>query len=157
MLARLVGDAALAEEFVRASRAIGRFRRDVKFTTWLYRIAVNEGNRILAREARHELVLYNDVMLEVPDLAADAHSQAETGDLRAQIEACLAELLDHYRAAVLLRDVEGFSNEEAAEILELNLGNFKSRLHRGRMAVLRQRLEALIASRDGDVARAEAA
>ncbi len=147
LLARLVGDAALAEDaaqetFVRAWRAIGRFRGDAKFTTWLYRIAVNEGNRILAREARRELVLYDDVMLEVPDLTADTHSQVETGELRAQIEAGLAELPEHYRAAILLRDVEGFSNEEAAEILELNLRNFKSRLHRGRMA-LRERLEAL--------------
>ena len=146
MLARLVGDAALAEDaaqetFLRAWRAIGRFRGDAKFTTWLYRIAMNKGNRILAREARRELVLYEDVMAEVPGLGANTHSRAETAELRAQIESALAELPEHYRAAILLRDVEGFSNEEAADILELNIRNFRSRLHRGRMA-LRERLEA---------------
>jgi RNA polymerase sigma-70 factor (ECF subfamily) len=63
-----------------------------------------------------------------------------------QLESLLSELPAHYRAAVVLRDVEGFSNEEAAELLGLDVRNLKSRLHRGRMA-LRRRLEKLA---DGD-------
>lgn len=147
MLARIVGDRALAEDaaqetFVRAWRAIGNFRGDAKFSTWLYRIAVNEANRLLAREARREVVPYDDTMEDIPDLASDTPAQLETLELRAQIEAGLAALPDHYRVAVVLRDVEGLSNEEAAAALDLNLRNFKSRLHRGRMA-LREQLERL--------------
>lgn len=68
-----------------------------------------------------------------------APSRAET---RRQLERLLAELPGNYRAPVVLRDVEGLSNEEAADLLGLDLRNFKSRLHRGRMA-LRKALEDL--------------
>jgi len=147
LLVRMIGDAAAAEDvtqecFVRAWRALPNFRGDARFSTWLYRIAINEANRFLARESRRELLPFDDVMADVPDLGAQTAELAEAGELRKQLEGLLAELPTHYRAAVVLRDVEGFSNEEAAEVLELDLRNFKSRLHRGRMA-LRRRLEEL--------------
>jgi RNA polymerase sigma-70 factor (ECF subfamily) len=147
LLARMLGDATAAEDvtqecFVRAWRALASFRGEAKFSTWLYRIAVNEGNRHLARESRREVLAYDDVLLDVPDLGSQTPELAEAGEAREQLERFIAELPGHYRAAVVLRDIEGFSNEEAAELLELDLRNFKSRLHRGRMA-LRRRLEKL--------------
>lgn len=147
MLVRMLGDATAAEDvaqecFVRAWRALPSFRGEAKFSTWLYRIAVNEGNRLLARESRREVVPYDDVLLEVSDLGSQTPELAEAAELRGQLERFIAELPAHYRVAVVLRDIEGFSNEEAAELLELDLRNFKSRLHRGRMA-LRRRLEEL--------------
>ena len=147
LLARMLGNPAAAEDvtqecFVRAWRALPNFRGEAKFSTWLYRIAVNEGSRFLARESRREVLAYDDVLLEVPDLGRQTAELAEAGELREQLERFIAELPGHYRAAVVLRDIEGFSNEEAAEMLELDLRNFKSRLHRGRMA-LRRRLEQL--------------
>jgi RNA polymerase sigma-70 factor (ECF subfamily) len=150
LLTRMLGNATAAEDvaqesFVRAWRALPNFRAEAKFSTWLYRIAVNEANRFLARESRRELLPFDDVLLEVPDLGAQTAELAEAGELRSQLERLLAELPAHYRGAVVLRDVEGFSNEEAAELLELDLRNFKSRLHRGRMA-LRRLLEELAES-----------
>lgn len=150
LAARLLADRAAAEDvaqevFVRAWRALPSFRGEAAFGTWLHRIAVNESNRLLAREARRELVVYEDVMANVPDLAADVSQAAERAERRETLEALLAELPGHYRAAVVLRDVEGYSNEEAAGLLGLELRNFKSRLHRGRMA-LRKRLEETEAS-----------
>ena len=147
LLVRMLGDTTAAEDvtqecFVRAWRALPGFRGEAKFSTWLYRIAVNEGNRFLARESKREVLPYDDVLLEVPDLGRSTAELAEAGELRNQLERFIAELPANYRAAVVLRDVEGFSNEEAAELLELDLRNFKSRLHRGRMA-LRRRLEEL--------------
>jgi RNA polymerase sigma-70 factor (ECF subfamily) len=147
LLVRMLGDASAAEDlvqecFVRAWRALAGFRGDARFSTWIYRIAVNEANRFLARESRRELLPFDDVRLEVPDLGAQTAELAESSALRAQLEALLLELPAHYRAAVVLRDVEGLSNEEAADVLGLDLRNFKSRLHRGRMA-LRRRLEEL--------------
>jgi RNA polymerase sigma-70 factor (ECF subfamily) len=133
------------ESFIRAWRALPKFRGDARFSTWLYRIAVNEGNRYLARESRRELLPFDDVLRDVPDLGAQTAELAEAGELREQLDSLLAELPANYRAAVVLRDVEGFSNEEAAELLELDIRNFKSRLHRGRMA-LRARLEELTVS-----------
>jgi len=149
LLARMLGDATAAEDvaqecFVRAWRALPNFRGEAKFSTWLYRIAVNEGNRFLARESRREVLPYDDVLLDVPDIRSATSELAEAGELREQLERFVGELPPHYRVAVVLRDIQGFSNEEAAELLELDLRNFKSRLHRGRMA-LRRRLEELTA------------
>jgi RNA polymerase sigma-70 factor (ECF subfamily) len=150
LLTRMLGNATAAEDvlqecFIRAWRGLPSFRAEARFSTWLYRIAVNEANRFLARESRRELLPFDDVLLDVPDLGAQTAELAEAGELQAQLERLLAELPAHYRAAVVLRDVEGFSNEEAAELLELDLRNFKSRLHRGRMA-LRRLLEELAES-----------
>lgn len=150
LLLRMLGNPAAAEDvvqecFIRAWRALPSFRGEARFSTWIYRIAINEANRFLARESRRELLPFDDVMLDVPDLGASTTELAEARELRERLEALLLELPAHYRAAVVLRDVEGFSNEEAAELLELELRNFKSRLHRGRMA-LRRRLEELAES-----------
>lgn len=147
LLVRMLGSAAAAEDvaqecFLRTWRALPSFRGDARFSTWLYRIAINEANRFLARESRRELLPFDDVMDDVPDLGAQTAELAEAIELREQLEALLHELPAQYRAAVLLRDVEGFSNQEAADLLELDIRNFKSRLHRGRMA-LRRRLEEL--------------
>jgi len=147
VLTRMLGDPSAAEDvlqecFVRAWRALPKFRGEARFSTWLYRIAINEGNRFLARESRREVLPFDDVLRDVPDVGARTDELAEAGELRAQLERLIAELPANYRVAVVLRDVEGFGNEEAAELLGLDIRNFKSRLHRGRMA-LRARLEEL--------------
>lgn len=147
LLTRILGDAAAAEDiaqetFVRAWRALPGFRGDAMFATWLYRIATNEANRFLAREARHPVLPLDEATVEVADLSADPAGASELGELAAKLEEFLAELPPSYRIAVVLRDVEGLTNEEAADMLGLSIRNFKSRLHRGRMAI-RRRLEEL--------------
>jgi RNA polymerase sigma-70 factor, ECF subfamily len=135
LLVRLLGNAADAEEvaqetFLKAWRGLSRFRGQAQFSTWLYRIAVNEANRRLAREAGRATLPIDDVTLQVPDLRAGPAARAEAAELEAHLERFVAELPASYRAAVVLRDVEGLSNEEAAELLGLDARNFKSRLHR---------------------------
>jgi RNA polymerase sigma-70 factor, ECF subfamily len=143
MLRRMLGSASDAEDvlqetFLKAWRAIDRFRGEARFSTWLYRIAVNEARRRQAYDARRRALPIDDVMLELPDLAAGPAVLAESAELEEFIEQCVAELPASYREAVVLRDVEGLSNEEAAAVLELDLRNLKSRLHRGRMAIRRR-------------------
>jgi RNA polymerase sigma-70 factor (ECF subfamily) len=143
MLVRLLGSSADAEEvaqeaLLKAWRALPRFRGEAQFSTWLYRIAVNEGKRRLGQDARRRTLPIDDIVDDVPDLAEGPAALAESAEVEAYLEQCIAELPAHYRAAVVLRDVEGLTNEEAAELLELDLRNFKSRLHRGRMAIRRQ-------------------
>lgn len=140
MLTRVIGDATAAEDaaqeaFVRAWRALPSFRAEAKFSTWLYRIAMNEAYRLLAREQRQTTVPFDDVLHEVPDLSADTLASVQHAELEARLEQAIGQLPAQYRVCVVLRDIEGLTNEEAAEVLDLNLRNFKSRLHRGRMAL----------------------
>lgn len=143
MLRRMLGSPADAEDvlqetLLKAWRAIDRFRGEARFSTWLYRIALNEARRRQSYDAHRRALPIDDVMLELPDLAAGPAALAESAELERFIEQCVAELPANYREAVVLRDVEGLSNEEAAAVLELDLRNFKSRLHRGRMAIRRR-------------------
>ena len=140
MLTRVIGNATAAEDaaqeaFVRAWKALPSFRAQAKFSTWLYRIAVNEAYRLLAKEQRQPTLPFDDVLHEVPDLSTDPVASLQHAELEARLEQAIAQLPAQYRVCVVLRDIEGLTNEEAAQVLELNLRNFKSRLHRGRMAV----------------------
>lgn len=143
MLRRVLASAPDAEEvlqetFLKAWRGIERFRGEALFSTWIYRIAINEARRRQAYDSHRRALPIDDVMLELPDLAEGPASLAESAELESFIEQCVTELPASYREAVVLRDVEGLSNEEAAAVLELDLRNFKSRLHRGRMAIRRR-------------------
>ncbi len=146
MLVRVLGNPAEAEEvtqeaLLRAWRGLAGFRGESRFETWLYRIALNEANRRSADEARRPLTApIDEDALEVADPSDEPPDLATAAEFEDVLERCLAELPASHRTAVVLRDVEGFSNAEAADVLGLGLANFKTRLHRGRMA-LRQRLE----------------
>jgi RNA polymerase sigma-70 factor, ECF subfamily len=140
MLVRIVGNPSDAEDvlqetLLKAWKALPRFRGDAQFATWLYRIAVNEANRRLAREARRRSLPFEDTLAEVPDLDPGPDAHAESAELQELVGRCIDGLPAQYREAVVLRDIEGLSNEEAAEVLGLTVRNFKSRLHRGRMGI----------------------
>lgn len=128
---------ATQEAFLRAWRNLDRFRGDARFFTWLYRIGVNEAKRILERRPAGGTVVSIESR-PIDDIATTApapHARAEAGELRAVLERALRRLPEKYRVAVVLRDVEGLSTSEAAEVLGLGEAAFKSRLHRGRMAL----------------------
>ncbi len=140
MLLRIVGDPSHAEDvlqeaLLKAWRGLPRFRGDAQFATWFYRIAVNEANRRLAREHRHRLLPLEDTLAEVPDIQPGPPAHAESVELQELVAGCIGELPPQYREAVVLRDIEGLTNEEAAAALGLTVRNFKSRLHRGRMGI----------------------
>ncbi len=135
-------DAAEAEEvaqevFLRAWRGLDRFEGRAKLSTWLYRIAFNEAQRALSR--RRPVAAARQP--EDPDpLEAIPGSPAHEPDARAlrhefssHLQRCLAQLPSDWRAAVVLRDIEGLSTEAAAEVIGIRKAAFKSRLHRGRM------------------------
>jgi RNA polymerase sigma-70 factor (ECF subfamily) len=126
-------DEVVQDTFVQAWRNLDRFRGDAAPYTWLYRIAVNEA---LMRRRRKTLPT---IELQETSVAANDDAFA-AADARAFLIACLRALPDDYRAAVVLRDVEGLSNEEVADTLEISLAAAKSRIHRGRMQ-LREQLE----------------
>ena len=126
-------DEAMQDTFVQAWRNIERFRGDAAPYTWLYRIAVNEA---LMRQ-RRKRVPTTALQETITSGGEDAYA---TADARAFLIERLRALPIESRAAVVLRDVEGLSNEEVARVLEISLAAAKSRIHRGRMQ-LREELE----------------
>jgi RNA polymerase sigma-70 factor (ECF subfamily) len=150
-------DSAEAEEvaqevFVRAWRGLPRFEERSKVSTWLYRIAFNEAQRRLARRGPPPAAPDQDrddpiaSLPESPQLGPEA--QALDREFERTLGRALAQLPTDWRAAVVLRDIEGLSTEEAAEIVGIRQAAFKSRLHRGRMA-LRALLEPYLAAEEG--------
>ena len=125
------------ETFLRAWRGLDRFEGRSLFSTWLYRIGFNEAQRRLAKRPPAGSVVSTSErpVDELPDAAAGPAGRAEQQELRATLARALGELPPKLRAPVVLRDVEGLSTEEAASVLELGEAAFKSRLHRGRMAL----------------------
>lgn len=142
VLLRLLGDRSEAEDvaqevMLRAWRGIGRFRGRSLFFTWLYRIAINEATRSLGRTARRPASISIDAeALGVPAAAQDEPaSQVEQLELRDALTMALADLPPAYRTAIVLRDVEGLSTQEAAAIAGVGQAAFKSRLHQARLRV----------------------
>jgi RNA polymerase sigma-70 factor (ECF subfamily) len=130
-------DEVAQEVFLRAWRGLGRFEERAQFSTWLYRIAFNEAQRRLSRRPAPRVEPDPDrddpvvSLPEAPHLGPEA--QALDHELEQILEQALAQLPDEWRAAVVLRDIEGLSTQEAAEVVGARQAAFKSRLHRGRM------------------------
>jgi RNA polymerase sigma-70 factor (ECF subfamily) len=145
-------DEVAQEVFVRAWRGLARFEERAQLSTWLYRIAFNEAQRRLSRRgpARLESPLEGEETISAIPEAAHLGPEARALDheFEAILERALAELPGDWRAAVVLRDIEGLSTEKAAAVVGVRQAAFKSRLHRGRMQ-LRALLEPYLELEEG--------
>ena len=129
------------ETFIRAWRAIARFDGRSQLFTWLYRIGVNEAKRRLERgEGALRTVSLEESPGDPPDLSEAPEAHAERDALRAALERAVRALPLAYRAPLVLRDIEGLTTGEAAQILGISEAALKSRLHRAR-ALVRHALE----------------
>ena len=135
--------------FIKVFRGIRSFQGESSLRTWIYRIAIHEASnqrRWWHRHCEREIALDSVLPGSAADgngegvslldtLAGDGESPfdaAAQAELRQRVEAELREVPEPFRTAVVLRDIEGFSYEEVAEILGVQLGTVKSRLQRGR-------------------------
>jgi RNA polymerase sigma-70 factor, ECF subfamily len=145
-------DDVAQEVFLRAWRGLPRFEERARFSTWLYRIAFNEAQRRLSRRGPPRAQTdpdRDDVILSLPE-SSQLGPEAQTLDR--EFERTLARALDQlpadWRAAVVLRDIEGLSTEDAADVAGVRQAAFKSRLHRGRIR-LRALLEPYLTVEEG--------
>ncbi len=147
------------ETFVKVYHGLKDFRMESKFSSWLYRIAVNTCKNRLMSRAYQESRRHQDLEAADADGAPSAPSPAQVldaKDKRSRIEAAIARLPEEQRTLVVLRDVEGRSYEEIAETTGLNPGTVKSRLNRGRGLLqewLRDYFAAVLALSLGGVGR----
>jgi len=154
---RITGSAQDAEEavqdaFLSVIRKIDTFREESAFGSWLYRIVANAAYERCRRRRGRSGDVSLDLLLPVfdehgrhvapvADWSMSVDDPARQTELRMVLSTAIDELPTDYRAVVLLRDVEGLSQQETAEALGLTVVNVKTRLHRARL-FLRKRLEA---------------
>ncbi len=143
---RSIGDRERAEDlvqeaFIRVYRHLHRFDQSKKFSTWIYTIASNLAKNELRNRSRNPLVLFQTIKKNWeadhrPLQFEDTHSRPDDlyrkRHLRELVESTVSQLPEHHREVFVLRELEGKSYEEIAEITGCNLGTVKSRLNRAR-------------------------
>ncbi len=160
LVSRFVRDPAAAEDvaqetFLRAYRAIGRFRGDSQFYTWLYRIAVNTAKRnaiagqrspILQESATFtdgEETFSREQQLTTMDTPEAVMASREIADT---VNAAMDALPEELRTAIALREIEGLSYDEIAQLMRCPVGTVRSRIFRAREAIARE-LRPLLGTR----------
>jgi RNA polymerase sigma-70 factor (ECF subfamily) len=145
---RMVRDRALAEDltqetFVKVLNAIGSYRPEFKFSSWIFKIANNAAIDHLRKKHLDTLSLDGSPLAETPeeldatalqvgDRSESPLDEAVARELGGAIDQAIARLRPEYRSCILLRHVEGYSYEEIAQALELPLGTVKTYIHRAR-------------------------
>jgi RNA polymerase sigma-70 factor (ECF subfamily) len=155
-LVHLVGDRVEAEDiaqeaFVQAFLKLRTFQRQSAFYTWLYRIAFNNA---VSRKRRKRLEVSIDQSREQSGLEPTDSGEAPGDRLlreeqARQVREGLALLSDEHRAILVLREIEGCDYDAIAQILDINIGTVRSRLHRAR-AHLREKLTSIRERDEGD-------
>ncbi len=152
LAARLVGpteaEDVVQETFLRAYHGLGNFRGESSLKTWLYAIALNRARARHGTLGRLRAIFTpgrareDDPFASLDDAADPGSTPEENAVLkerRTRLRAAIRALPEEFRAAVLLRDLEGLSYDEVAQVLSIPIGTVRSRLARGR-ALLREKL-----------------
>ncbi len=150
LLLRITGRSEDAEDilqdvFIAVYEKLDQFEGKAAFSTWLYRIAVNAALMRMRSRSRREEVPLESIPLErdIHEGEQDrAYDHLVTEQSLERIEKALGPLPYDFKTVFILRDIEGFSNSETAEIMDLSVPAVKSRLHRAR-TFLRQKLTDL--------------
>ncbi len=133
------------EAFIKAYRAIGNFRGDSAFYTWIYRIAINTAKNHLVSRGRRPPS--SDVDIEDAEYYSGGdqlkdidspEAQLMRDELKAVVNKAIRELPEDLRTAVTLREMEGLSYEEIADVMECPVGTVRSRIFRAREAIEKQ-------------------
>ena len=167
LIARMVRDVDLVQDiaqetFIRAYRAMPQFRGESAFYTWLYRIAVNTAKKALG-ELKRDLLVTESARAGANDDDGDETSRVEreltdgetpeallaTKEIAQAVNAAMEALSPDLRQAITLREIEGLSYEEIAELMTCPIGTVRSRIFRAREAIA-LRLRPLLNTREGE-------
>ncbi len=137
----------LAQEvFLKVYKNLKNFRKDSKFSTWIYRIAYNTCVDNY-RKKRFKLLPLNKIIdeeqqeIDIPSPGPLPEEQVISNEKYSLIKECIAQLKPRYKSAIILRDIHNYSYREIAEILDVPIGTVKSDINRGR-ALLRKALKS---------------
>lgn len=143
----------LQETLIAAYKNLHSFRGDSKLSTWLYQIArsfcLKQRRRREGEPAQHDSI-DEGAARQLPEDVSGSDTRTHAKQVSEVIQAAIGTLPEDYREALVLRDVEGLSAEEAAEVAGIEVGALKSRLHRARLG-LKQRLAAVLDTPDSGI------
>ena len=140
------GEDLVQETFIRVYRHLHRFDQTKKFSTWIYTIASNLAKNELRNRSRNPLVLFQTIKknwdadarpLEWEDNTYRPDDLFRKRALKSMVDSAVDQLPEHHRTVFVLREMEGKTYEEIAEITDTNLGTVKSRLNRARNSFAR--------------------
>ncbi len=134
------------DTFLLVWRKLDTFKGDSQFGSWLYRVATNTALMRLRAQRRHPEISTEELPVDYLDnygqlpaagenWAKRPDDELQSDELRRRIQKAVDELPEIYRTVFLIRDVEGLSTEETAEVLEISIPTVKTRLHRARLAL----------------------
>jgi RNA polymerase sigma-70 factor, ECF subfamily len=165
LISRMVRDTDLVQDiaqetFIRAYRALPQFRGESAFYTWLYRIAVNSAKKALMELKRDPLVSESSLVSteegEEPSRVENELSDGSTPEsllaskeIAATVNAAIESLSEDLRQAIVLREIEGLSYEEIADVMNCPIGTVRSRIFRAREAIA-GKLRPLLGTREGE-------
>jgi RNA polymerase sigma-70 factor, ECF subfamily len=165
LVGRMVRDVDLVQDiaqetFIRAYRALPQFRGESAFYTWLYRIAVNTAKKALMEKKRDPLVFEGAMVSteegEEPSRVENELTDGETPEtvlasrqVAATVNAAIDALSEDLRQAIVLREIEGLSYEEIADVMNCPIGTVRSRIFRAREAIA-VKLRPLLGTREGE-------
>jgi RNA polymerase sigma-70 factor (ECF subfamily) len=131
--------------FINAFRKIGEFKGDAAFSTWIYRIAFNQAISFRRENKRAPVSIYSkeDEILSEPSEERSPTERLESQETQRKVQQALDHLEEADREIILLKDLQGASYDEIAEILQIPKGTVRSRLHRARLE-LKSRLKSFI-------------
>jgi RNA polymerase sigma-70 factor (ECF subfamily) len=137
------------ETYLRAWKAMRRFRGDAQFSTWLYRITANTSASHTQRRTRHRAETLDGTDVVDERLSSNPEASSESSALQQRLAAAVAELPPKLRTIVVLKDIYDMSHEAIAEELGISVAAAKVRLHRAR-----KRLRDVLFEERGNLSRA---
>jgi RNA polymerase sigma-70 factor (ECF subfamily) len=150
---------AAQEVFLKAFKGIRSFRQGSSLKTWLYRIAIREAlnhRRWFKRHLQKNISIDAEpeegcAPIDIEDLSATPFDLLAASEIQNAVQGALQQVPDVFRSAVILRDLEGLSYEEVAEVLDCSVGTVRSRILRGRRA-LKEMLQPILGDRSATAA-----
>ncbi|WP_243109359.1 RNA polymerase sigma factor [Anaerophilus nitritogenes] len=134
---------ATQDAFLKAYKNIDQFKEESTFSTWLYKIVTNTCLDVLRKKKKIKIYSYDQnietekgkVLREIADEENTPEKIVEKNEIQKHMQQAIDSLSEHHRSVIILRDIQGFSYEEIAKILNCSKGTVKSRINRARQAL----------------------